>query len=115
MLTQLGRKHFVSERGLAAVLQELQEAGLLTEDLASSRSSIKRARDDEVTVVTAYGQLIRRLDIANDDKTQSTFHYSPSGWLSSCLRCQRCIRTACETTTQHYTFVANIFMEHNHI
>ena len=75
MLTQLGRKHFVSERGLAAVLQELQEAGLLTEDLASSRSSIKRARDDEVTVVTAYGQLIRRLDIAIDDKTQSTFHY----------------------------------------
>ena len=66
MLTQIGRRHFVTERGLAAVLQDLQEAGLLTEDLVSSRSSIKRARDEEANVVTAYGQFIRRLDIAVD-------------------------------------------------
>ena len=46
-LSQLGRRNYVSESGLASLLQELKELGQLPEQ--TSRASIKRARDQALT------------------------------------------------------------------
>jgi hypothetical protein len=67
VLAKLGRKHFVSQSGLAAVLKDLQEAGLLTDSIPSSRSSIKRSREDEFANETAYGHILRTMDIVTND------------------------------------------------
>ena len=47
-LSNLGRKVYVSQRGLEGVLKELREHGLLTEEVPASRKSIKRAREDDL-------------------------------------------------------------------
>ena len=54
-LTSLGRKSYVSQRGLAAVLSELKDMDEAPE--ATSRQSIKRARDKELEISTPYGSL----------------------------------------------------------
>ena len=46
-LADLGRSSFVSQRGLADTLKRLQDAGKLVDMDATSRASIKRARERE--------------------------------------------------------------------
>ena len=54
-LAALGRKHYVSQSALEALLNELKEAPLPE---AGSRRTIKRARDEHVQVQTPFGSLI---------------------------------------------------------
>ena len=72
-LSSLGRKVYVSQRGLEHVLKELQEGGLLTKDVASSRKSIKRARNDDLAAkATHYGSLIQETHIQYEDGSGRT-------------------------------------------
>ena len=57
-LARVGRKHFVSQRALEAVLREVEQN---PEVLGSSRGSIKRSRDEHVDVETPYGKLLGKL------------------------------------------------------
>ena len=54
-LSSLGRKSYVSQRGLAAVLRELKDMDEAPE--ATSWQSIERARDKELEISTPYGSL----------------------------------------------------------
>ena len=62
-LANLGRRHHVSQSGLAALLKELHETG---GELPStlSRQSIKRARAEAVSQETPHGQIIQSMTIA---------------------------------------------------
>ena len=46
-LAGLGREVYVSQRGLEHVLKELKDKNLLVDDVPSSRSSVKRAREED--------------------------------------------------------------------
>ena len=59
-LARVGRRVHVSQRGLEAVLKEVEEN---PEILGSSRGSIKRSRDAEVDVDTPYGTLLGKLTV----------------------------------------------------
>ena len=63
-LAQLASHNYVSEHGLASVLRSVKADPTLLE--ASSRSSIKRARDDAVDIRTPYGALLQRMCIPFD-------------------------------------------------
>ena len=58
-LAGLGRATYVFQRGVEDVLQELHAAGLLDAAVATSCSSVKRARDDESeSWSNSYGHMI---------------------------------------------------------
>ena len=61
MLADLGRKKFVSQAALAELLSELKDAPLPE---ATSRSSIKRARDEKVDITTPCGPLFVKRTLA---------------------------------------------------
>lgn len=67
-LASLGRKVFVSQRGLESVLSDLKKSGFLAEDFGTtSRSSIKRARDgEEKSWENAFGQMIIYMEIPHE-------------------------------------------------
>ncbi|CAE7280048.1 unnamed protein product [Symbiodinium sp. CCMP2592] len=67
-LASLGRKVFVSQRGLESVLSDLKKTGFLADDFATtSRASIKRARDgEEKSWENAFGQMIINMDIPHE-------------------------------------------------
>ena len=54
MLANLGRKKFVNQAALAVLLSELKDAPLPD---ATSRGSIKKARDEKVDITTPAGPL----------------------------------------------------------
>ena len=85
-LSNLGRKVYVSQRGLEGVLKELREHGLLTEEVPASRKSIKRAREDDLAArATRYGPLIQHMDIQHEDglgRTVRLPYISPAALLS---------------------------------
>ena len=54
ILPMLGRrKSYVSQHGLESVLTDLKACGLLADDVTSSRSSIKRAREEDLASHTS--------------------------------------------------------------
>lgn len=57
VLASLGRRTFVSQNGLVAVLSELKALGEL--DFSTSRRAIKRARDEDVNLSTSAGHLVQ--------------------------------------------------------
>ena len=61
-LARLGRKHYVSQSGLEAILKELQRNPDAVE-ASSSRRSIKRARDKDVGVDGPYGNLLTDISV----------------------------------------------------
>ena len=66
--SSLGRKVYVSQRGLESVLKELKEAGHLADEMTSSRRSIKRAREEDLASrTTTYGPLIQEMELARED------------------------------------------------
>ena len=63
-LSGLGCKVYVSQRHVKSVLKDLQTSGLLKDELTASRSSIKRAREDDLmSKSNAYGTLLQDLRI----------------------------------------------------
>ena len=63
-LADLGRSSYVSQRGLADTLKKLQEAGKLDANAATSRGSIKRARDTELqNMTTRFGPLLQQVSL----------------------------------------------------
>jgi hypothetical protein len=76
ILAGLGRRKFVSVRGLADVLKDISEHGMPD---SISRSSIKRARDSafEEDELSSYGAIIQSIDIGiNNDGKPCTFWYA---------------------------------------
>ena len=68
-LANLGRKKFISQAALSSLLNELKELPELPE--ATSRSSVKRARDGEMQIQTPLGPLIinRELKLSSGEGT----------------------------------------------
>ena len=64
-LSNLASRNYVSEKGLASILKDVKAHIELLEQ--SSRSSIKRAREDAVNVSSLEGKLLRRMTIGYDD------------------------------------------------
>ena len=89
-LAGLGRATYVSQRGVEHVLQELHAAGLLDAAVATSRSSVKRARDDESgSWSNSYGHMIQHVQVpleGNPSKTCSVPFIPPSVLLAHCAQ-----------------------------
>lgn len=68
-LANLGRKKFISQAALSSLLKELNELEELPE--TTSRSSLKRARDAEMQIVTPLGPLMikREMKLASGEGT----------------------------------------------
>jgi hypothetical protein len=64
LLSLLGCRSYVSERGLAEVLKQVNANPQVLE--SCSRSSIKRARQDQVRTETPLGPLIRSIEIQSE-------------------------------------------------
>ncbi|CAE7599769.1 unnamed protein product [Symbiodinium sp. CCMP2592] len=69
-VASLGRKHYVSQSGLAAVLKEVSES---SSTVAPSRSGIKRAREEQVAIDTPYGALIDNMQIKDKKGKERSF------------------------------------------
>ena len=68
-LSDLGRSSYVSQRGLADTLKKLQDAGKLAEDEPTSRASIKRARELELSQMsTRFGPILLEKTLTGDSK-----------------------------------------------
>ena len=64
ILPMLGRKSYVSQHGLESVLTDLKACGLLADDVTSSRSSIKRAREEDLASHTSvFGPLVQKMEV----------------------------------------------------
>ena len=71
-LADLGRSSFVSQRGLADTLKRLQDAGKLVDMDATSRASIKRARERELeSMTTRYGPIYAEKILLSENKKKS--------------------------------------------
>jgi hypothetical protein len=67
-LASLGRASYISQSGLAAVLNELHANGQL--QFSTSRASIKRARDENIRIVTPYGPLVRSMSVQLENPSE---------------------------------------------
>ena len=77
-LAGLGREVYVSQRGLEHVLKELKDKNLLVDDVPSSRSSVKRAREEDFqSCSNRYGALVQELQLPmeNDPKKFRTIPF----------------------------------------
>ena len=72
-LSKVGRKSFVSQAGIAEVLQAVREAGELPKGV--SKSSVKRSRQTAIAVETPYGPLLRNWTLTTADGKQELVHY----------------------------------------
>ena len=64
-LADLGRKKFVSQSALSELLKELKSLDELP--AATSRSSVKRARDEKMKIQTPVGPLFATRSLAAND------------------------------------------------
>ena len=72
-LSMLGRKSYVSQRGLESALTDLKASGLLADDVTSSRSSIKRAREEDLASLTGvFGPLVQKMEVPADGQCKKT-------------------------------------------
>jgi hypothetical protein len=101
-LAHIGRRSYVSQRGLAAVFKELHEQGLLSD--VTSRRTIKRARDDDIRANTVHGPVMRSMKIQLQDPEEeiSLAYIHPCAVLShaasNCLPFGRCLKQLMYTT-----------------
>ena len=69
----------MSKSALSSVLEEIKENGMPS---ATSKASIKRARDEELNVNTPYGKPLKDIDVPNELGPAGTFCcLSPSALL----------------------------------
>ena len=64
-LADLGRKRFVSQNALSELLKELKAFDEIP--AATSRSSVKRARDEKMKIMTPVGSLFTSKKLAATD------------------------------------------------
>ena len=76
-LANLGRRKYISVSGLADVLKDIRDNGMPD---TISRSSIKRARDQEFdSYDTSYGAVLKHMDAGTDDEgNPCTFWFADS-------------------------------------
>ena len=89
LLCQLGRKSYVSQRGLSSVLRAIKDSGEVPD--VTSRSSIKRAREAALAdTATQFGPLMRAMDIslAVPGKAVSIKYVDPVCLLCHVLECR---------------------------
>ena len=74
ILPMLGRrKSYVSQHGLESVLTDLKACGLLADDVTSSRSSIKRAREEDLASHTSvFGPLVQKMEVPVEGQCNKT-------------------------------------------
>ena len=90
VLSQLGRPNYVSESGLASLPTELKELGQLPEQ--TSRTSIKRARDQAISDLSAqYGTLMKtkKIPLEGGEGELSVCFLDPVATLVTCL--EQCV------------------------
>ncbi|CAE7508984.1 UBC6 [Symbiodinium sp. CCMP2592] len=84
-LAMLGRKAYVSQHGIESVLTDLKKSGLLADDVTSSRSSIKRAREEDLASLTGvYGPLVQKMEVPVEgqcNKTVTVPYIHPAAFL----------------------------------
>ena len=70
VLAQLGRKSFCSKTALSNILTELKAAcpDANLDDMPTSRTTVKRSRDDSMDLSSAYGALLTTKTILRSDK-----------------------------------------------
>lgn len=73
-LSRLASRSFVSERGLAEILKDIKANPELLE--VSSRSSLKRSREQALDVNNLYGSLLRRMTISYEDDASVGLEFS---------------------------------------
>ena len=85
-LARVGRTSYVSQRGLAEVLHEIQIHGLPS---ATSRSSVNRARDADIEAcANTYGKVLLSRELETEGKGNSPFVH-PLAFVQHCLtECQ---------------------------
>ena len=59
----LGRKTFISQSGPSEVLTAIKKTGQIPE--ATSKATVKRRREDAVSIETPYGSLIQMMKAEN--------------------------------------------------
>ncbi|CAK9029015.1 unnamed protein product [Durusdinium trenchii] len=64
-LSRLGNRSFISQAGIAEVLQAVAETGKVP--TAASKSTVKRRRDAAVDLETPYGKLLCHFDLPLED------------------------------------------------
>ena len=75
---------FLSQSALQGVLREIRDKGL---PAASSRRSIKRAREDSVRVATSYGELFQTITIPLEDESTTDLEIiSPAPFLAHAVK-----------------------------
>lgn len=86
LLAKLGRRRYISISALSSVIDEIRQHGLPD---SSSRSSIKRARNEFRMVDTRYGSLFRTIPITLDNKTKpwSLMYIHPAAMLVHLTEC----------------------------
>ena len=73
ILPMLGRKSYVSQHGLESVLTDLKACGLLADDVTSSRSSIKRAREEDLAShASVFGPLVQKMEVPVEGQCNKT-------------------------------------------
>ena len=90
VLSQLGRRNYVSESRLASLLTELKELGQLPEQ--TSRAAIKRARDQAISDLSAqYGTLMKtkKIPLEGGEGELSVCFLDPVATLVTCL--EQCV------------------------
>ena len=98
-VSKIGRKTFISQNALAEVLQAVKESGALPQH--TSRSTVKRRRDEAVNVDTPYGHLLQVFEVEKDDGSKLSLSYvNPAALLhhasKECPRMQSLFKAAME-------------------
>ena len=79
-LSRLGNRSFISQAGIAEVLQAVAETGKVP--TAASKSTVKRRRDAAVDLETPYGKLLRHFDLPLEDGQVVSLPYcNPAAFL----------------------------------
>ena len=83
-ISELRLTSFLSQSALQGVLREIRDKGL---PAASSRRSIKRAREDSVRVATSYGELFQTITIPCEDESTTDLEIvSPAPFLAHAFK-----------------------------
>lgn len=79
-LSRLGNRSFISQAGIAEVLQAVAETGKVP--TAASKSTVKRRRDAAVDLETPYGKLLCHFDLPLEDGQVVSLPYcNPAAFL----------------------------------
>ena len=79
-ISKLGRKSFISQAALAEILTAVRDSGELPQ--ATSKATVKRRRDNGISVDTPYGPLVHMKTLVSKDGSALDVPFAnPAAWL----------------------------------